>query len=185
MQVAGLGAYFAPSKRDHQEGGLASKLIREQARASAEIHASETSINILQVVQHHQITVQEVKQISPWGLKALAYIAGSSRLSPEDRRTLIRLVAIVDEFAGGDPKLMRDIIGIAKIMEMNAKQNYKPMSLREALKLYFEERERFDPSQQVTINVEAEIQAVSVQYTDVSVSESVDVSDETSSGITA
>ncbi|MFO0390124.1 MAG: hypothetical protein ACK502_10480 [Alphaproteobacteria bacterium] len=172
MQVASVGVYgavYQPNKRD--EGSLASKMLREQAEQSAQIAVTSASINILQVVQQYEVSVKEVKQVSKYALLALDYIANSTRLSPEDRRTLIRLVAIVDEFAGGDPKLMRDIIGIAKIMEMNATQNYKPIPLREALRMYFEERERLDPSKEMTISVESEINAVSVRVFGTSITE--------------
>lgn len=152
MQVAVYpGAASAPDK--HSAGrDVAAKLVES------------LSVSSLHIVQQQQLAVHEVKVISPAGLMALDYVASSQKLSQEEKRTLIRLIAIVDEFAGGDPKLMRDIVGIAKIMEMDGVEKFSTMSMQEALREYFEERERLNPSDSVIISAETEILAVQVQY---------------------
>lgn len=137
---------------------------RTTARPSEQTVRESLRVDISALYQKHSLTVREVKTASPFALAALDYIASSTRLAPEERQTLIRLVAVVDEFAGGDPKLMRDIIGIAKIMELNATETYPPKSFRETLEAYFEAREKLNASDSVQISAETEVLAVIVQY---------------------
>lgn len=153
MQVAGV-----VSAQD------VARLPNKSQRAALIAEMGRVEINFTHIEVHSQFTVREVKEPSPLGLAVLSYIASSTRLSKDQKKTLARLVAIVDEFAGGDPKLMRDIIGIAKIMEAGATRSYKPTPFMRMLKEYMEWRERIDPSESVTIDVRAEINAVSIQY---------------------
>ncbi len=105
---------------------------------------------------------REGMQISRAGLWALNAIGGSTALSPAQKRTLARLVAIVDEFAGGSPRLMRQIVGVAKLMAMQSTRSYKPTTLEEMLRMYREERERLTGRSMQPDEVEVEIAQVRI-----------------------
>lgn len=107
----------------------------------------------------------EARGISPFALMSLNYIANSTKLPPKDKHTLIRLVAMVDEFAGGNAKLMKQVMNVAGMMEMGAKQSSAPMTLREAIREYLEHRAALHPDESVSISVETEINAASVEAT--------------------
>lgn len=83
-------------------------------------------------------------QPSKAAMQAMSVIGASTKLSKDQKRTLTRMIAMVDEYAGGNPKLMRSIVGIANLMAMKSTKNYAPTPMREMLKMYQEEREKLD-----------------------------------------
>lgn len=133
--------------------------------------ATYASTEITQLHQEWNLTVQQVPQASPAALHAMHYIADSSRLTRDEKKTLIRLVAIVDQFAGGDPKLMSDIIGIAKMMEADTPEgSHKRHSMRDVMQEYLDDRAQLGGSgEAVTVSVETEILLVRMSYADLRV----------------
>lgn len=97
-------------------------------------------------------------------MEALAFIGNSTKLSPAQKRSLTRLVAMVDEFAGGSPKLMRSIMGIASLMAMHSEKTYAPTPMKQMLEWYQEEREKLARSKgEVQISVETSILALEIE----------------------
>jgi hypothetical protein len=153
MQVAASNA--APQAVTTRDAGQ-----QVLARYSATIAASAQYLR-----SEFQVDIKIEKQPSPLAVKAMRYIAESTRLRPEDKDTLIRLVAIVDEFADGDEELMRKVLAIAKLMEMgNAEGSQPKRSFEEVLKQYREEREKLGGEDHVSISVKTEILSVQVAY---------------------
>lgn len=142
--------------------------------------AQELRVAVAQVRTQQTIVIREVKSMSENARQVLAYIAQSQKLSPDQKRTLARLVAIVDEFAGGNAKLMRDIVGIAKIMEMTAAAVYAPTSMRRMMEIYWEEREKLRDDNEVRISIETEVTAVWMEWYGVLMREEVPPPDEES-----
>ena len=136
-----------------------------------------TSVSAFRFQSNVQIRIEGTKPLSEGGMLALQKIASSTKLSRQDKQTLIRLVALVDEFAGGDMKLMRKIMAIAQVMEMQSTKSYKPMSMKEAYEQYVAERERLRPSPDTIISISTEIEAVSVSYLRMSSAEAVVAAD--------
>lgn len=138
---------------------------------SASMRAAYTSstpqksvrVDVNALLSHTTVKMRKVKEISPLALKVLSYIADSTRLTREEKRTLTRLVAVVDEFAGGNPRLLRDVAGVAKLMELNATHSSPPTPLREILDDYFDERERLRESQSLTIDIDSAIVTIAAQ----------------------
>jgi len=128
----------------------------------ASISTQSVQASIMEIRQSTRITIRETDMVSEAAKIALSYIAASTRLSPSDKTTLTRLVAAIDEFAGGNPKLMSDVIGIARIMELNATMEYKPTRLRDVLEEYFEERARLRANREATINIETSIASLRI-----------------------
>lgn len=115
--------------------------------------------NEIRVSLHANATAstEDTYQPSAAAMRALSAIGGSTKLSKEQKRTLTHLIAMVDEYAGGSPKLMRAIIGIANVMAMQSHKTYPPTPLQEMLKMYQEERAKLarnhatpDVAQQIT-----------------------------------
>lgn len=143
-----------------------------QVAASAGLIRAQTetamSVSRFQFQGNVQIRIEGTKPLSEGGMLALQKIASSTKLSRQDKQTLIRLVALVDEFAGGDMKLMRKIMAIAQVMEMQSTKNYKPMSMKEAYEQYVAEREKLRPSEDTIISISTEIEVVSAAHVQMS-----------------
>lgn len=155
----------------HAYGGVFSRVSTEKSEDKIRTAREQLAVQFSQMSSVTTIRRTEVKVMSEDALVALKYIAKSTRLAPEEKRALIRLVAFIDEFAGGNSKLLRDVVGVAKLMEMNAKQSYPPTPLREVIKAYFEEREKMRPSESVEISIETQLNSFSFQYLGVSFEE--------------
>lgn len=138
--------------------------LPQSQRTTLIAQASSISVTVAHTEFHAQLTLSDMKQPSPLAVAVMSYIASSTKLSRDEKRALTRLVAIVDEFAGGDPKLMRDIIGIAKVMEAGATRSYKPTPFMRILKEYMEWRERLNAGGSTSLDIHAEIDQVSIQY---------------------
>lgn len=100
----------------------------------------------------------EAKQPSAPAMFAMKYIADSTRLSGSEKKTLIRLVAMVDEFAGGDGELMQKVMALAKIIEANRLEGtYRAHTMWQVMEEYWKQREALSGEQAVTVSVTAEI----------------------------
>ncbi len=138
--------------------------------------ASATQSQSISIQSVTTLTVNPADEISAEGYKALKYIAASSKLSPEEKRTLIRLVALVDQYAGGDPKLMRDVLGVAAIMEAGRKEGTYPRhSMQEAMDAYWEEREKLGGRADAEISVATEITVTRIEAERLSVEISAEI----------
>ena len=114
-------------------------------------------------------------QASSEGLKVLSRIASSTRLSADEKRQLMRLVALVDETSpAGSPdhtRMMGYVAAIASVREVMADQSTRPAQpatpLDEAISFYAAERRRLGQQKGTTTvtDVEVSIGEVSLKMT--------------------
>lgn len=142
--------------------------LQQTKRTQVNVSASES--HSVSVQSFTRINIIPADKISDEAMQVLKYIAASSRLSPSEKRTLIRLVALVDQYAGGDPKLMKDVLGIAALMEAGRKEGRYPRhSLKEAMDAYWEERKKLGGREDAEVSVETEIIATRIEIENVSI----------------
>lgn len=132
-----------------------------QAGYSA-ISASLTAVKIqVSVIQH---TGDEMSGMARW---AISYLAQSTRLKMEEKQMLASLIASIDQFAGGDPKLILDVIAIAKIMESNRVMGeYRAQPFADIEEMYWEARERMGGERPgiTRTTIEMQITELKLQY---------------------
>ncbi len=106
--------------------------------------------------------IHKEKPPSQLALALMAYVAGSTRLSSDEKSAVTRLAAIIDEHDGGNPKLMRDLAGVVALMESDTPAStYGNHSFREVMELYRDYRgEQIGGS--VEISISAQIQQLMV-----------------------
>jgi|GEM_PF-3052656 len=136
------------------------------ADATAALSARATSTSITMFARRQTVTVEiEAPQASAAAVWSMQYIAASSRLTRDEKKSLIRLVALVDQFGGGDPKLMQQVVAIAKMMEADTpKDSYKRHSFAETMEAYWRERATLGDGAAVRIHVETDILLVCMSY---------------------
>lgn len=72
---------------------------------------------------------------------ALNHIAASTRLSDTEKRAFVRLLADIDQYAGGDPKLILKVMAMVALAESeNPPGKYRAHSQIEIDKMYWEDR---------------------------------------------
>ncbi len=96
------------------------------------------------------------------------YIAASSRLSPEEKMTLMHLVAVAD-MAGGDPKHMREIFGFAWRMEAGKPDgSYVSHDLTIGMRGYWQEYAGLlARGHAVRVHVDTEFRLVRMQFSEI------------------
>jgi len=116
------------------------------------------------------VTVQPDLSPSKGALGMIAYVSNSTKLSGSEKSAIIRLAAFIDEFADGNPKLMKQLAGVVQLMEMTAEnRDYAKHSFREGLEEYQKWRERFrvmrgEQGVELTLSFQALIEELRVTY---------------------
>ncbi len=89
-----------------------------------------------------------LSSMSPGTRVALNQIASSSRLSGTEKRTFIRLLAEIDQYANGDPKLILKVMMMVAMAEsLRAQGEYRTHAQAEVDQMYWEARQSMAATQ--------------------------------------
>lgn len=133
--------------------------------AASVTRASYASLQISFQQVQSQSSISPHQQMSAMARWALNYLAGSSRLKDSEIRGLINLIATIDQFAGGDPKLIVDVIAIAKMMEAPRPEgSYRTHSFKELEDMYWDARKNMGGGNDSIESITANITELKLQY---------------------
>jgi hypothetical protein len=120
-------------------------------------------------------------QPSDEAISLMGYLAASDRLTPDEKRAVVRLLAMADHYATGreHDKLMRAIAALVGLMAFNARmREAQPQhSFSDVMAFYQEQRRALDPTggkqtaMEITLNLSVEIEQFSLRYVGVSATE--------------
>ncbi len=145
------------------------------APAAAFARASYASFSASYISLQATISITQTNDMSPMARWAINYLANSSQLTDGEKRILVDTIATIDHFAGGDPKLIRDVIAVAKLMEASRPVGaYRTHTFKELEDMYWEEREKLGDKHETTETISLQITALSMQYTQADISLSAD-----------
>lgn len=137
-------------------------------QASARSVAREEQAAIQGRVSIH-INIERKPVFSQAALEVASLVAGARSLHPATRKSMLRLVAMVDEHLTGPQKerYLAMIAAMVVIIESLAAQNnsksYKPWSLEKAVAYMEEVREQMNPEAYADIKVQIDIEFAALQ----------------------
>lgn len=108
---------------------------------------------------------------SPMALDVVHYVAASSRLSPSEKASIIRLAAIIDAYAAGDERLLSQLASVVQLMETSAKgDSYQTHSVSEAMAYYADARQSLSGrgESSFSLSVRAEFEQLTFAYRGIS-----------------
>lgn len=141
-------------------------------------HSGQVALSYtrVRVESRISITIEPDLSPSPLAAKIIGYVAASDKLSPDEKKSIVRLAAFIDEYAGGDPKLLKQLAGVVQLMEMTAEgRRYARHTAQSMLDYYKQMREEFhrartggDGSYTLDLSVEMEFESLTMSYRQVS-----------------
>lgn len=120
------------------------------------------------------ISLQQAFVPSAAAMDVIQYVAASSRLSPSEKTSVIRLAAFIDHYAQGNPELLEKLAAVVQLMEMNADgERYGKMSSSRALETYTDMRETLAGKRNLsfTLSVSLQLEMFSLSATGLSTDE--------------